>query len=589
MLDVTPSDYLTYDQTFSSETAITSFYATAYATLPIEDFNYMGGKFGVYPGNMRNTVAGWGAEIKGTAYGISASSNSWIPAYTAIRYANMLIQEMPKTTIYTDSELTELVAEAHFLRAFSYYFLVRNWGGVPIIKEPIEYTADNIDAMKYSRSRENDVWDFIMDDLEIAADGMGITKVYGRANKYVALAFRSRVALYAASIAKFGEGENREYCVGIDPLRADYFYAESMAAAKRVIEEGGYSLYNSYPGDEQVDKSYNFQMSFLDTRSSPEVILAKGFEYDGARYAHSYDCVSMPYQHVTYQGECNTPYLNSVEAFEFANGDPATVLVSETESETSSYISLDQLFAGRDPRMYATFVLPNTEFLGETISMQDGVVVDGSEVVGNDYNLYFDTVEELFVTTENEHTVRGTGRSGGGSITDGLTGFFMRKFIDINNQPNILLPGQSEVDWIVIRLAEVYLNYVEAAIESDTDLETALGYLNLVKERAGVAQFASTEDMTMERVVAERRSELFAEGFKYWDMVRRRSLLDEFPSLNSGSIRHMLEIYYNYASNTYQVHRDDSGSYGYQEERMYYQSLPTDEYAKHSWPNNPGY
>jgi len=113
------------------------------------------------------------------------------------------------------------------------------------------------------------------------------------------------------------------------------------------------------------------------------------------------------------------------------------------------------------------------------------------------------------------------------------TGFALRKFI----QEAKAVPGlgyASTNDWIDFRLAEIYLNYAEAAIESGQgDAALAATYLNAIRHRA-----AHTDNLpaTVANILKERRVELFFEGQRYWDLVRRR----EYHTLVSGYKRKAL-------------------------------------------------
>ncbi len=70
------------------------------------------------------------------------------------------------------------------------------------------------------------------------------------------------------------------------------------------------------------------------------------------------------------------------------------------------------------------------------------------------------------------------------------------------------------------RLAEVYLNYVEATLGNNASTEdaTALTYFNLLRERAEVATLSS---LTYDDIIHERRVELCMEGQYWYDLVRR--------------------------------------------------------------------
>lgn len=104
-----------------------------------------------------------------------------------------------------------------------------------------------------------------------------------------------------------------------------------------------------------------------------------------------------------------------------------------------------------------------------------------------------------------------------------VTGFCSRKYFNIDDWTN----QRSYIDGIVIRYAEVLLNYAEAVYElneniSDADLDLSI---NLLRARGKVAKlsnaFATTNGLNMrEEIRRERRVELAVEGFRYWDLMR---------------------------------------------------------------------
>lgn len=73
----------------------------------------------------------------------------------------------------------------------------------------------------------------------------------------------------------------------------------------------------------------------------------------------------------------------------------------------------------------------------------------------------------------------------------------------------------------IIRLPEVYLNLAEAYAEED-QLSSAETYLNYVVEnRTDSSYSAEDKDLTIARILTERRKELVLEGHNYWDKFRR--------------------------------------------------------------------
>lgn len=83
-----------------------------------------------------------------------------------------------------------------------------------------------------------------------------------------------------------------------------------------------------------------------------------------------------------------------------------------------------------------------------------------------------------------------------------------------------------DTDLPVIRLADVYLMYAEAALRGGGDTAKALRYVNYVRQRAGVPTWNTTE-LTLSNLIDERAREL------YWENVRRTDLI-RFGLFTSG-------------------------------------------------------
>jgi len=73
----------------------------------------------------------------------------------------------------------------------------------------------------------------------------------------------------------------------------------------------------------------------------------------------------------------------------------------------------------------------------------------------------------------------------------------------------------------VIRLSEIYLIAAEAALrKSSPDMTKAANYLNEIRKRAPGLAPATAANVTLEMIMDEKSKELFAEGHRYWDMLR---------------------------------------------------------------------
>ena len=84
----------------------------------------------------------------------------------------------------------------------------------------------------------------------------------------------------------------------------------------------------------------------------------------------------------------------------------------------------------------------------------------------------------------------------------------------------------ADIDFPVFRLPEMYLIYAEAVLRGGTggDAATALGYLNLIRARAGASLFTASDlspaTTGLQNILNERGRELYWEGHRRTDLVR---------------------------------------------------------------------
>ncbi len=83
----------------------------------------------------------------------------------------------------------------------------------------------------------------------------------------------------------------------------------------------------------------------------------------------------------------------------------------------------------------------------------------------------------------------------------------------------------------IIRLSEVYLTAAECAFRNN-DKTKAVEYLNdLVKNRTTtVASWATVDNITLDRILIERRKELIGEGQRYFDALRNNETITRYTS-----------------------------------------------------------
>lgn len=151
----------------------------------------------------------------------------WNGCYRTIQSTNNIINNYQKIT-GNSAKIDAIVGEAYFLRAFSYYWLVRGWGNIPLIT-----TADySPDLLTVQKSTPSDVYALIEADLLKAEQLVINTKRDpGRPNKGSVKALLADVYLTE----------------GGWPLRNTAKYALAAAKAKEVMDNRATYGFELYP------------------------------------------------------------------------------------------------------------------------------------------------------------------------------------------------------------------------------------------------------------------------------------------------------------------------------------------------------
>ncbi len=121
-------------------------------------------------------------------------NEKWTAIYAGVQRANDVLRGLDKVTdnSISDSEATQIIAEAIFLRAVYHLQAVLIWKNVPYIDESITFDAGN-----YLIPNTTSIWPNIEDDLKYAAGNLTETKsAIGRANSWAAKAFLAKVYLF---------------------------------------------------------------------------------------------------------------------------------------------------------------------------------------------------------------------------------------------------------------------------------------------------------------------------------------------------------------------------------------------------------
>lgn len=445
--------------------------------------------------------------------------------YDLVRDINLAIEQIEKANSPKLSAMQkqQFIAELRFLRALNYFELVKRMGGVPIITTQLIYDfSGDPTPLQKPRNAEAEVYDFIASELDEIAGELGNAGSQTRANRFTALALKSRAMLYAASIAR----HNNEMAapivlpggeVGIPASRAEEYYQKSLEASREIINSGVYTLYRSNP-----DPGENFYEAVSKKLGNNEVIFAIDYLASQGR-SHRFTMeIIPPSLRVDVAdvsgGGAISPSLNLVEAFEYLDGSPGELrgVGDGTVAGQANWIYYDHpadIFSGKDARLYGTVVYPGSMLLGKPVQMQAGVYV------WNESAQRYDRVEgQRGSTYEDGELLTGLDGPARSENYVSATGFYLRKYFDPAPGAATSAVG-SDMWWVWFRLGEIYLNAAEAAFELGLH-EEALQYINTLRERAGFSDPLTS--LTRERIRNERRVELAFEDHRVWDLKRWR-------------------------------------------------------------------
>ena len=234
-------------------------------------------------------------------------------------------------------------AEAHFLRAYFNFELLKRYGPIPIIKSTLDINKDYSDT---PRPTMKEVVEFIANDCDIAADSLELTPwrnmndAFGRATKGAALALKSRLLLYAASplYVDFGDIDEAN-----KPSDATLWKA-AADAAKAVIDLNQYELAPAYDD------------LFKNDFQNKEYIFVR-------RYPSNSDFEKSNFP-ISYGGKGGTnPSQNLIDDYEMLDG---------TAFDWSDPVKAAHPFENRDERLLATVLMNGVLFKGKRVATYPG-------------------------------------------------------------------------------------------------------------------------------------------------------------------------------------------------------------------------
>jgi hypothetical protein len=579
-LDVVPDNTPTLDHAFKSRHEAQSFLYGCFGYLPAF------GDAGVNPAILGGDEAwfienadGWDGRLwdiaRGRQNATSPLANYWesqqsgtgnlnggTQIFSALSECNIFLENIHLPYDLGEEERTRWIAEVKFLKAYYHFWLLRQYGPIPLIKENVPVSAEG-DAARIYRQPVDEAVEYIVSLLDEAVAEPNLPETIidqqnemGRPTKVMVLSVKAQVLLWAASPLLNGTAENAPEFSLVDKRGVELFpqtysaekWRKAADASKEAIDAAvaaGYALYDFRTANSAYAAAMNensilaMQVRGAATeRWNPEIIWG---DSRGGDNTNNLQRACHPVFFLIQNGgghhRTYAPTLQVVDQFYTRNGipieddkqwegvDPFDLRVAQAADKyyIKEGFRTIQLHFDREPRFYASI-------------MFDGGTYYGNSRIANDNNLW---------VTEFKN-----GRTGGGPNPvnrHSSTGYVVKKMLHFrsstpDNSSNALSIFQ--YGFPVIRLADLYLMYAEALNEvgDNTPDPDVYEYVDLVRARSGLNGVVEswhdhavagkqgkplTKEGMREIIRRERMNELAFESSRFWDL-RRWKLSEQY-------------------------------------------------------------
>lgn len=410
-------------------------------------------------------------------------------SYIPIRTCNYFLENVDKAVM--DETLKERYkAEVRFIRAYLYIPMVEKFGDIPLVTKVLTKEESNV-----PRVAKKEVLDFLFKELQEVSAKLpaSYSSEKGRITKGAALALQSRLYLMennweqAARTAKevMGLGYALFHAGAESELNKKDNYAQFVDFENADDEKKFRLGLRSYEGIFQVENEGN-----------SEVILDRQY----IRVAQSQLNNTLLGEGAVGGWSSLTPTQNLVDLYvNFKTGESIKPVSAEVRA--ANYAKADKAdfvkeFKNRDPRFYASIL--------------------------------FETAPWNALTKEGGYKF--TWSSGKSNMS--ITGYNFRKLVDpTSNRDQI----DSYANVILIRYAEVLLNYAEAQNEKSGPDATVFDALDQLRVRAGLPKVDrgayGSQGKLRELIRNERAVELVLEGVRYYDIRRWKTAPDVMKNI----------------------------------------------------------
>ena len=423
----------------------------------------------------------------GTITETGSSYKKW--TYTEIRHINEAIKRLEASTELDKSLANNLLGQAYFMRAYMYYWMVLHHGGVPYIKVPQDKDKDDLFV---KRNTTPECFQFMVEDLDKAISMLpakiaGSSSDYGRIDQCFAKAWKAKTLLLKCS-PQFNPTHPYD----------NAYWNEAYAAAKEAYDfcvANGIALTERY-ADIWLQEQ------------GPEVVFP--VVNKNPNRVSGWASTTRPASISRGVNQSN-PTWEFVKDFPMLDGkrfdDPSGKYYVGDENAL-----LKSFWKNRDPRFNQVLFYNGSEY-----------PVAGKPSGYRQYNaLGISNADDQYGINPAAHT--------NAVNNDVYSGFYNYKAADMTlTQATVLT---YDIDYILMRFAEVMFIYAEAANETGHS-DVAIDMLKQIRKRAGIEAGADglyglsvgSCEAIRKAILDEREIELCYEGHRFWDLRRTRNMM----------------------------------------------------------------
>ncbi|MFT3935431.1 MAG: RagB/SusD family nutrient uptake outer membrane protein [Chitinophagaceae bacterium] len=385
------------------------------------------------------------------------NGSSWRSFFIVVGQSNLAIININK---YAGSGVTPSVkkmaiAEARFMRALAYRFLVMNWGAVPIIEDNLALLSDTTKP----RNTEKSVWKFITKEMRAAAADLPDKPARaGRLTKWSAEGMLARFYLERSGVESNGAGARNQSF-----LDSAKYYSDD------VIKNSGASLLKNYS-----------DLFLFPYDNNPESLFSLQWVYSPGAWGT---------QNSTPAYLAYSPDIANGDGW---GGDKGATWWMMTNYEGFTASANGDTLKGKtlDQRLKATFMLPGAYYAEITQSTTNGkqkLIYPSTASTGNDGNFL--------------------------AIKKYVTG----KAEDVGGQSASQYYGNDTYMQRLAEMYLIYAEATLGNSATTSDA-TAMSYFNKVHTRAGLAP-DTTSILNIDKILKERFIEFAVEGMAWYDLV----------------------------------------------------------------------